>query len=124
MQMICKTSKHGDLAIELDVAPNLGGLVEQYGEEAVYYAATEGRSLADLVSAFVRGKVSGKSEATAEEIIAGAQQVTLENPLSKAAVKAQKLLEELASSGDSDLQAAIASLSEETKAAILARIVQ
>lgn len=123
MNTVVATKKYGDIKVELNAGETLAELVDQVGEAAVYYAATGGRSLADIVSGFVRGQVSGRSTTSLEDIIAAASKLTLEPPLSKAALKAQRILEDLADSDDTTLAAAIQNLTPEQRERLLASAV-
>lgn len=105
-----ETKGHGLVAVSLETPPNLAGLIEAYGEEAVYKAALA--HWANRVSASLRGQLrSGKP---LDEAVAAASQIPMaEKPSAKIADKLAKLLERVS---ERDARAALAELDAKTLA--------
>ena len=121
MIVTVETKNLGPIAVELDVPVTLEGLVEQYGSKAVYHAVID-RSLTDKVRDCVRGAVARGID-NVEAIVELASQVRLLPPTTRTAEEIQVLFAKLSESPDDDLAIALASMTQEQKDAIIARLV-
>ena len=122
MLVVVETKKLGPISIEVAVATTLSGLVQQYGEKAVYAAAVTERSLIDRVRDFVRGAIA-RGVKDAGVIAAEAAEVRLLPPTTRTAEEIQALLAKLSESPDDDLAIALESMTQEQKDALVARLV-